>query len=238
MNSNKNIPWQRLSLEATAIVMSILLAFAIDAWWDGRKEAEQRQRLLSALIVDFETTRERALAGIDIAERAIERTRTYLNTDPTDESKTIRELWQNFQGAFEKIEFEPALSGYRGAVDTGQISLLRSAELGQAIAEITQTFDNYDQHDRITAELVFLDAMYDASRMVGLPLWRTFDELRVARFRKEDQELREILANPTVAISADIMLLAYINILDGLTRTVAAAERVLAELKRLQELER
>lgn len=218
--------------------MSILLAFAIDAWWDGRKEVQQRQQILHALVSDFQTTKERAIAGIGMAEEAIERTRTYLDTDPTDESKPIRDLWKQFQGAFEKIEFEPALSGYRGAVDTGQIYLLRSPELSQAIAEIMQTFDNYELHDRMTAELIFLNAMYDTSQTVGLPLWRTFDELQEARFRKDERELREILANPTVAIAADIVLLAYVNTLNGLTHTVDAANRVLAELKRLQKLER
>jgi hypothetical protein len=33
-----NIPWKRLSAEGLAIVVSILLAFWIDAWWDTRKD--------------------------------------------------------------------------------------------------------------------------------------------------------------------------------------------------------
>lgn len=35
----RTIPWRRLTVEAGAIVASILLAFAIDAWWDGLKES-------------------------------------------------------------------------------------------------------------------------------------------------------------------------------------------------------
>ena len=39
------IPWKRISVEAAAIVASILLAFAIDAWWaelaEDRDEHEE-----------------------------------------------------------------------------------------------------------------------------------------------------------------------------------------------------
>jgi hypothetical protein len=34
MTKAERIPWKRLSVEAMAIVASILLAFAIDAWWE------------------------------------------------------------------------------------------------------------------------------------------------------------------------------------------------------------
>jgi hypothetical protein len=34
MSRADKIPWKRLSVEALAIVGSILLAFAIDAWWE------------------------------------------------------------------------------------------------------------------------------------------------------------------------------------------------------------
>ncbi len=53
MTESQNIPWKRISIEAAAIVASILLAFAIDAWWDSRSDAMQEQALLLALSDDF-----------------------------------------------------------------------------------------------------------------------------------------------------------------------------------------
>jgi hypothetical protein len=38
MSRNQPIPWTRIDAEGTAIVVSILFAFAIDAWWEGRRE--------------------------------------------------------------------------------------------------------------------------------------------------------------------------------------------------------
>ena len=54
MTANEKIPWKRLSAEAAAIVGSILIAFAIDAWWEEQKDRELEQELLASLIVEFE----------------------------------------------------------------------------------------------------------------------------------------------------------------------------------------
>jgi len=37
MSDSQKNRWKSLSIEATAIVVSILLAFAIDAWWEERQ---------------------------------------------------------------------------------------------------------------------------------------------------------------------------------------------------------
>ena len=54
MTANEKIPWKRLSVEAAAIVGSILLAFAIDAWWDDRKERLLEQEVLHDLRAEYE----------------------------------------------------------------------------------------------------------------------------------------------------------------------------------------
>ena len=53
MSENQNIPWKRLSVEAAAIVGSILLAFAIDAWWQERIDESREREILIALLGDF-----------------------------------------------------------------------------------------------------------------------------------------------------------------------------------------
>jgi hypothetical protein len=58
MSETRDIAWKRLSVEAAAIVASILLAFAIDAWWDDHNEVERERRLLQALLVEFEQNTE------------------------------------------------------------------------------------------------------------------------------------------------------------------------------------
>lgn len=53
MTETLPLPWKRLLAEATAIVLSILLAFAIDAWWEDRIDRHSEQLLLQRLQADF-----------------------------------------------------------------------------------------------------------------------------------------------------------------------------------------
>ena len=53
MSDVKNVQWRRLAAEIAAIVLSILLAFAIDAWWEDRGDQKSEQWLLQRLKADF-----------------------------------------------------------------------------------------------------------------------------------------------------------------------------------------
>lgn len=53
MTETRKIPWKRLAVEATAIIVSILLAFAIDAWWEERGERQAELVLFERLRADF-----------------------------------------------------------------------------------------------------------------------------------------------------------------------------------------
>jgi hypothetical protein len=53
MSELKSVQWKRLTAEGAAIVLSILLAFAIDAWWEDRGDRKSEQWLLQRLKADF-----------------------------------------------------------------------------------------------------------------------------------------------------------------------------------------
>ena len=50
MSSTKQIPWPRVIAEGAVIVVSILLAFGIDAWWEGKQERTEEGRYITALL--------------------------------------------------------------------------------------------------------------------------------------------------------------------------------------------
>ena len=64
MTANENTAWKRLSVEAAAIVGSILLAFAIDAWWAERMDRVAEREELLRLYDEFSLNRERLDAWI------------------------------------------------------------------------------------------------------------------------------------------------------------------------------
>ncbi|UCC25118.1 MAG: hypothetical protein JSU98_15535 [Gemmatimonadales bacterium] len=57
MPADSRIPWARVALEGAVIVASILLAFALDAWWDERKERGRVGEMLDAVAAEFEAQR-------------------------------------------------------------------------------------------------------------------------------------------------------------------------------------
>lgn len=61
MNDSRNIPWLRISVEGVAVVASILLAFAIDAWWDERVDRRTEKEELLKLQAEFQVNTDRNL---------------------------------------------------------------------------------------------------------------------------------------------------------------------------------
>lgn len=53
MSNRQKISWKRLSVEAVAIVASILFAFAIDAWWDESQQQREMQTVMADLEASF-----------------------------------------------------------------------------------------------------------------------------------------------------------------------------------------
>jgi hypothetical protein len=47
--TTRSIPWPRILAEGVAIVLSILLAFGIQAWWEGRQERLEEREILIGL---------------------------------------------------------------------------------------------------------------------------------------------------------------------------------------------
>ena len=52
------VPWLRVFAEGVAIVVSILLAFGIQAWWEERQDRAEEERILVALSDEFAANRE------------------------------------------------------------------------------------------------------------------------------------------------------------------------------------
>ena len=78
MTGPQFIPWKRTTVEAAAIVASILLAFAIDAWWEER---ESRSSAHLALIQMLAEMREDSADLHEIREDQLARSRQYLELD-------------------------------------------------------------------------------------------------------------------------------------------------------------
>ena len=50
---SRQLPWLRITAEGIAIVVSILLAFGIQALWEERQERTREEALISGLLTEF-----------------------------------------------------------------------------------------------------------------------------------------------------------------------------------------
>lgn len=96
----KQIPWMRVVVEGVVIVVSILLALALDAWWDGVKEREAGREYLVALRGELETVRAEVQSDQEVRTRRFEAMGALVSmiasqrpASPDSVTMLLRSLW-------------------------------------------------------------------------------------------------------------------------------------------------
>jgi len=131
MPEPQKTPWKRIGIEASAIVASILLAFAIDAWWSERQEEADERELLSSLSIEFQTLQEdvnwrlRYIEGIRDAGRTLLR-----ESSSASETISDQEIDQLLNHIVYHSESAPlAMPVLNSALASGEFTLISAREL-------------------------------------------------------------------------------------------------------------
>ena len=138
-NSNKlsSLPWVRIGAESTAIVLSILLAFSIDALWDDRSDSIQERAVLQALVDDFQSAGnqfDQILDGHTRLYSAMGQILTWAEEGivPVDERSDLDFLLGHI---FIRSIFNPPLGAVETLLSSGRLDLLENPEL---VTELTR----------------------------------------------------------------------------------------------------
>ncbi len=170
MSDSEKIPWKRIAIEAIAIVGSILLAFAIDAWWDGQKDRETEQELLVSLIQEFEG----AATEFDIRWTEAEQRRnaatqlaalndkTIVQADPD----TLHRLWIQ---AYSPSISDPPEGALTSAIATGRMSLIRNKLLKSLLTGWSGRLRNLHNTERNLTDYMVRVFIQDISQRALLP---------------------------------------------------------------------
>ncbi|MDX1507502.1 MAG: hypothetical protein R3358_04430 [Woeseiaceae bacterium] len=147
MAGERQVNWKTLFIEGTAIIVSILLAFAIDAWWQDRKRAEDERESLELISRDLRSSIEQleeargfARTSSDAALRAY----VALSAPGPHDAATIRPDILRVDRRTIKLP----RAAYTDLVTTGNLRIIEDRALRDAIVRF------YGQVDRI--ELIFL----------------------------------------------------------------------------------
>ena len=126
--------------EAVAIVLSILVAFAIDAGWDEWQDRQEEGELLEALRAEYQTNLVLAQEVIDGHELHIADVRIASALAPTDyDTMSVNTASRIVLSLANPWTFDPSLGTTETLIGSGRITLIRDREL----TEMLTTFVNY-----------------------------------------------------------------------------------------------
>ena len=160
--------WPRFLMEGVVIVASILLAFAIEAWWDLHGESLAAESRLEAVRTELGEARNRYAGHL-----------TQLDTQDSLAVLILREVSQ-YSGSAARLntllwrlgpppEYSPPMSADGDATSAGSLSLITSEALRRALAEYRVLVED-DTHEQAIPREEF------DTRMV--PLWLEYVSTR------------------------------------------------------------
>jgi len=177
------IAWKRLLTEGAVIVGSILLAFAIDAWWDEHKRDKDVLEVLR--LVELETITNLANLKVSISHHED----IVMAIETAHDNRSIE---SNAGDAVIDVEvFEPISDALKTLVSTGMLSAIGDVDLRIALS----AFDSMakDLAEKELAALRFRDAARRRIASLGQPIY-AMDELQTSNPVYTDIEILNLLA--------------------------------------------
>lgn len=165
----RSIPWPRILTEGVAIVVSILLAFGIQAWWEGRQEQLQERRALSALARDFEAAAddlEQEVLVMDSVRRAAETVLAW--TGPSADARYADSLATIFPAITRLPGFQPPMGTLDALLGSGNLSLIQNDSLRAALASFPSRLEAMLRTESFGADSEFGDFMPFLIRRIPL----------------------------------------------------------------------
>ena len=151
--SRRNIA--KLALEGVVVVMSILVAFALDAWWADRQLEQETDEDLA--IVEFELAENIRLVQVtmDIMNNVVEANKTLITqlvAQPDSAMVEIEDITL-FWGLFSNPTLDPSFGGIDAWIAAGRLGALGSPALRQRLASVRGKVEDVVEEQRIAREI-------------------------------------------------------------------------------------
>lgn len=169
MPMSERIPLLRIATEGVAIVASILLAFAIDAWWQHRVELERADALVVSLSSDFgasQTHLDIWLAGtrrvLDASTELLRRIRG------TERDELLVVPMELVVGAISAPTYTPTDATLEAAFSSGDIDLIGDNALRSMLTLWRQQMADTTEDELLVREIVVSQLVPELSSQVRL----------------------------------------------------------------------
>jgi len=147
---------RRLLVEGAAIIASILLALAIDAWWDNRSERIQERAALQALAVDFEAAAAGLAAQLVLRDSTVVAADWILGrTGPAADRQQADSLRLWLPQIMRLGGFDPPLGTLDALLGSGELRLVRNPALRAALAAFPSALNDVKETQSFAATVHF-----------------------------------------------------------------------------------
>ena len=160
MAISNDILWKRITVEGAAVVLSILLAFWIDAWWEDRQERSEEQIVLATLLTELRSAQAIRTGNDEYFSAIIESCRKLLQfaRNPMDNvSDRQIDLWLN-DTTWSASSLTIDASVLDSLHSSGDIVLVANNELRLLLARLSQAYAV--ERTKAFREISFIDNRY------------------------------------------------------------------------------
>jgi len=206
-NTTRNIPWARLGFESVLIVVSILLAFAIERWWSDRQASIEEQALLRQLKVEFEDNASRLVEKRSEHQEVRDaglRLLSVMGPDARVEDLGIETIREDFGALMYLRTFDPGTGTLSTIIQSGKLDLISSDDLRTNLSAWPARYQDLSEDEQWVIE-VSMDRV--APYFVEFATMRNFyiplSEIRPSLFPEEfeimlrDRKFENIVASKT-----------------------------------------
>jgi hypothetical protein len=120
-----SVPWSRLFAEFAVIVAGVLIALAVNSWWERRQEQKHAREYLEQLLVDIEATERRLRSTIDAETQRSEAANSII-------SRAFGGPWpppDSLELPTGYNYFEPLMGTLTALMQSGDLRLLRNDDV-------------------------------------------------------------------------------------------------------------
>lgn len=163
----RTIPWLRITAESVAVIASILIAFAIDAWWDQRQTAEIKSELIDSLKGDFRENLTEIQRAIEVANSDIKQMDRFRSLYQESDFSSIDDLGNSLRPAFHDDWPDLVVSTLDSAISNGAISLIANVDVNKAISDFNRARSGLESHNATHHYMMYSGAIMDLRNEIG-----------------------------------------------------------------------
>jgi hypothetical protein len=155
--------WFRYGFETLAVVVGILVAFALENWRDTQKVKKEEHEILVNLLNDLHDAKQQSASSIEVELKSKEYSIVALNQYPDRDSLHLEFYTDSiFYELVWNVEMEiPVINSYSDIKNTGQTGLITNEQIRRSFTNLELSINNLGDQvdDRLKVHQLRMDGM-------------------------------------------------------------------------------